>query len=110
MSSIPEDELRAMVRESIARALSRQDAAAPAAPVTSAFPPPWQAPVQLLRLGLVDSASAVVDALGVQPHAQRAFVGIVRLLVPRPLTAGSPDSLELLQPMLPTRLILGLAG
>ncbi len=34
MSSIPEDELRAMVRESIARALSRQDAAAPAAPVT----------------------------------------------------------------------------
>lgn len=77
--------------------------------MTPAFPPPGQELVQLLLLARVQRVGAVVDPLAVKPYAQRAFVDIASLLVPRPVPAGCPDSPDLLQPLLPAPLVIGFA-
>lgn len=50
----------------------------------------------------------VVDSLTMQPHTQDAFGQIRGLLMARPVTAGIPKVLHLLQALLPPDLVLDL--
>lgn len=77
--------------------------------------PPWPplppAGNDLIELGFLDRGhlpGAVIDVLGVQPHAERPFSLVLGLVVPRPVVPGSQVSGHLAQALLPPGLINGL--